>query len=1115
MGDSEKAITYTPEELAEINRIIASISSAPPVPEMKAEAPAVKKPQQKPVEQPDEYFGEPEDLDLPTGDLDKAVSEEKFEEDFSSAEEALLDEDLSLPEEDATLADSLDLGEEIKLDESDLEEISSEDLQDISDFVQIEEAPEEAGEAVKPAPEPRQKLTEKLAEKFAEKFPRKPKKAATPLDQLDALTAGEPESLDSQDISEERFTDEAAEEAAPAQAEAGEQDEFADIEGIDLGEPVPEIKPGKKEKPAGVSLEKEAETEIPDLSDISIDDAGSIPEAGVDDIPEIDLGEISDGKKPAARADKEASLEEEFIEPGLDELGNEDLVDLGNLTDITSDKKSTTKMPEPEAEIPDIGITEEALDEIDKIDIGEIEEKRPGKPPREEEFTVEPMDEDEPARPSKRPAPAAYRADESGESVELSDRELKRLKKAILLFNPALISVIKDVIVRDLLSPGDTRQLVDLIVTGRPEENVHRFLERKLNRKIDLRKETPSGRRVLYSRAEYTREGRERQRRLFRMTKIFAVAAAVGFIITILTYQFAYKPYMARKLIAQGVSLIRERGDYQKKPGDYRKAEELFKRVHEDYRENYLPGYTAYGRAYFDMKEYSHSLDKLNRAFEIDPRDPEVLNGLGYYYSRVPNEYYRSIKGSVNRWYYKGKKPEMAQQPQLEVAINFYKMVLQRDKENVTALFGIGNAYFHQGEYLKAKKFYEDILKVDPDSPIGYAGLMNLYVERDSFPQVASLHAEIREKELMPELPSALLGKLAEYYLSKRRSDDSSVRIDYGVKSPRIIDDEDNTYPAVRSVLKDLAKRDPDYPPLQVHWARLNRAQKNYALMEKYLQKAIDLSPNYFGALHLLGEYHYFTNEPVKSYEYLNRAVNAHSNRPDFTLDDFYKETEELGKTYSIMGNIFYYFFDKLRYRYGDLEDEMIEDDKDKYLNYSIAREKYEEAQRQGFKSPEVHYNLGRIYYLDKLYQDALDQWLNLYEEFVTRPELMFSLGNAFYHLGNYEAGKGEYLKLADAYEADAERITMVQYGNKDHIRIFRTLSAAYNNLGAIYQIQNNESKSGICYWKSVDYAKQLETENAIARVNLARSFNREIRTAPILDEEIPYSIDIYREDMR
>ena len=38
MGDSEKAITYTPEELAEINRIIASISSAPPVPEMKAEA---------------------------------------------------------------------------------------------------------------------------------------------------------------------------------------------------------------------------------------------------------------------------------------------------------------------------------------------------------------------------------------------------------------------------------------------------------------------------------------------------------------------------------------------------------------------------------------------------------------------------------------------------------------------------------------------------------------------------------------------------------------------------------------------------------------------------------------------------------------------------------------------------------------------------------------------------------------------------------------------------------------------------------------------------------------------------------------------------------------------
>ena len=35
----------------------------------------------------------------------------------------------------------------------------------------------------------------------------------------------------------------------------------------------------------------------------------------------------------------------------------------------------------------------------------------------------------------------------------------------------------------------------------------------------------------------------------------------------------------------------------------------------------------------------------------------------------------------------------------------------------------------------------------------------------------------------------------------------------------------------------------------------------------------------------------------------------------------------------------------------------------------------------------------------------------------------MFSLGNAFYHLGNYEASKGEYLKLANVLELEADGI--------------------------------------------------------------------------------------------
>ncbi len=222
-----------------------------------------------------------------------------------------------------------------------------------------------------------------------------------------------------------------------------------------------------------------------------------------------------------------------------------------------------------------------------------------------------------------------------------------------------------------------------------------------------------------------------------------------------------------------------------------------------------------------------------------------------------------------------------------------------------------------------------------------------------------------------------------------------------------------------------------------------------------------------------------------------------------------------MGKTHAILGNIFYYFFDKIRFKFGDLEDRLIDDDSEKMANYSIAREKYESAVREGYSSPELNYNLGRIYYLNKLYRKALDQWLHLYDDFVKSPELMYALGNAFYHLGNYEASKGEYLKFISVSEYDAEKIKFVEISRKEHVKLFGTLASVYNNLGAIYQKQNEEGKSSLSYWKAIDYAKRLKVENDFARVNLARSYKPGRRVEPIIDENIPFSIDYYREGMR
>jgi tetratricopeptide (TPR) repeat protein len=335
------------------------------------------------------------------------------------------------------------------------------------------------------------------------------------------------------------------------------------------------------------------------------------------------------------------------------------------------------------------------------------------------------------------------------------------------------------------------------------------------------------------------------------------------------------------------------------------------------------------------------------------------------------------------------------------------------------------------------------------------------------------------------------------------------------VKSPRFIDQDDKIYPAVRSILDALNQRDPDYPPLQIVHAKLQGLLKNPEGMKRHLDKAVSLAPDFYAAHHLLGEFYFNTNDPVKAYKSLLKAEQSHKYPPEFTEEDFYYETESLGKTYAVMGNIFYYFFDRVKGRYGTIDNQIVEETADRTWNYNIARDNYEKALEEKFESPELRYNLGRVYYLNSDWKSALEQWLYLYEDFIEAPELMISLGNAFYHSGNLAAARGEYLKLITSFEHETDRIKSPKQSNTEHYKYYMGLSTAYNNLAAAYQEEDNESKSVLAYWKSIDYAQRFGHENEYSRVNLARAFKGDRKIKPIIDEEIPYSIKYYNEDMR
>lgn len=1064
MADSEEKIEYSPEELQEIERITGLIPD-----------------NWQKIVYSTETSGEP-----------KLPLEHSLEDDagYYEEEETGFPEGPFIERVDEESSDFLD--SEVKIESPAEESLEStiEDLEELTSFLEPEDKAEPLDEE---APE----LKEVMAQEI-----------------------DEPSSLPEADVVEESMQEE------PVSFSKGEDDDIIDISDIieDIEEPsdIESIELAEFEEEDTEEFPPLIEDELIEAIDDSIEPS-EVPPAeetpieepvSREELEDIDFSNLGEDDL-SLDDDKKISTLEELDSLNLDE---EEPIDIQaeETIDVIGDEEQ--QLPDdidagddiPEIQLDEITEEDDSVTELANGDIVFLDEDESSLDGTGEKVAEPDGESDESIEESEEGI------SEEEDSIELSDKELKKLKTSILIFHPNIRKIIKETILEDKLPNSEIRQLVDMILSGKKEQEIKDFLKKKLKKDIDISDEEK--RRVITSRSQYTLEGQERQKRLVKLTKIIGIAAITALILTVLSYQYIYKPIMAKRYISEGVALIREEGDpVTKKTKDYKQAEILFKDVDENYINDYIKGYNLYSRAYFDKKEYDLSLLKLNKAYEIDKTDIDTLNNLGRFYSRIPKNYFNRIRDQISKLYKIKESATQRDWAQVDLAINFYQKALNIDPENITALLGIGNAYHYQGKYLKAREYYQSILEVKSDSIVGFSGLLNLYIDRDNFQKVLAVNSYLRGKEMLSKMPSPLLGKLAEYYLSKKRTDKKNIRIDYGIQSPQIKDINDNPFPAVRNVLKALKIRDSRYPPLFLHQARLNRELKNLALMKRNLQNAIDLEPDYYEALHLLGEYHFSIKEPVKAYKYFNRALRAKLNPPDFTFDDFYVETESIGKTYSMIGSIFYYFFDKVRYRFGDeLEEDEADQEGDRLANFEIAQEKYEKALNEEYQSQELYYNLGRIYYMKGQYEKALRTWLHLYEDFATQPDLMFGIGNAFYHLNNLEASKGEYLKIISAFEHKAETTKRIIPEKKQHIIIFQTLSSAYNNLGSVYQVQNNEAKSNISYWKSIDYAKRINRENEFARVNLARSFKpRRTRIMPILDENIPFSIDFYHKDFR
>ena len=109
-------------------------------------------------------------------------------------------------------------------------------------------------------------------------------------------------------------------------------------------------------------------------------------------------------------------------------------------------------------------------------------------------------------------------------------------------------------------------------------------------------------------------------------------------------YQFVYKPYMAKRLILQGVVEI---GKAAGSPGDrerlFNAAEAVFGNVEKDYIVNSTEHFNQYGMAYLKAADYGRAFDKFARSLSIGQDNSETLRNLGAFFARVPDESFRKM----------------------------------------------------------------------------------------------------------------------------------------------------------------------------------------------------------------------------------------------------------------------------------------------------------------------------------------------------------------------------------------------------------------------------------------------------------------------------------------
>lgn len=470
------------------------------------------------------------------------------------------------------------------------------------------------------------------------------------------------------------------------------------------------------------------------------------------------------------------------------------------------------------------------------------------------------------------------------------------------------------------------------------------------------------------------------------------------------------------------------------------------------------------------------------------------------------------------------------------------------------AVMGIGDIFYHEKDYDRSLDYYKKIIDKEPDHVIAHAGILKALIKlahlNNDPRMVIQHHTLVRNKKVESKLPMYIKARLASFYTDL--PPDNDLRLKYNITPANMLTGQQLKTRAddlLNSIFNSsetdsfgVKHEGTKFAEGYYQRARSFAKDKNQVRMAlKQFEYAYHYDPRHFMALNDRAEILTSLNDFSGAIELLKLAKERST--PDKLAELGENEQDEtlseapVGLVSFNMGKAMY--LDAIR-DLSNSQSWLRLKEVQKYRSHQDAgtgallaqldriETEFNEARTLGLPAgkaeTELMYFSGWSKFVRNDHRGALADWEKIDPEKTSAlPHLSLAQSHCYYRLAIEETvpqQREKYLDSAlgllfysqDRYNAKVSTITRIDSGNDNHMRLVSNLAIIENNIGAIYEMLDDEKQSLIHYWKSIENSKRIGQENEIANLNIRLSFKRKLlgegENYPLIMDYVPPLVD-------